>query len=52
MMHMSKSKDSEMMDERGVEREAYSKEAPSKLPVVFSSENHEDEILAGSFTAV
>ena len=28
----------EMMDERGVERETYSKEAPSKSPVVHSSE--------------
>ena len=32
-----------MMDERGVEHEAYSKEAPSKLPVVHSSDNHEDK---------
>ena len=31
-----------MMDERGVKRQAYSKEAPSKSPVVHSSENHED----------
>ena len=30
----------EMMDERGVERKAYSKEAPSKSAVVHSSKNH------------
>ena len=35
--------DSEMMDENGVEREAYSKEAPSKSPVVHPSKNHEDK---------
>jgi hypothetical protein len=34
--------DSKMMDERGVERQAYSKEAPGKSPVVHSSENHEE----------
>jgi len=31
------------MDERGVERQAYSTEAPGKSPVVHSSENHENE---------
>ena len=38
----SESKDSEMMDVRGVERQVYSKEAPGKSPVVHSSKNHED----------
>ena len=35
--------DSEMMDVRGVERQAYSKEAPGKSPVVHSLENPEGE---------
>ena len=39
-MFGSSVEDSEMADVRGVERQAYSKEAPGKSPVVHSSENH------------
>ena len=39
----SESKDSKTMDKRGVKRQAYSKEAPGKSPVVHLLENHEDE---------
>ena len=49
---MSKSNDSEMMDERGVEREAYSKEAPSKSPVVHALEIMRAGIVATSLTAL